>query len=246
VTAGRVKPLTRLVTATAVKTGSTTTAVIDGVTTTVQVARDLTVAAGDVLLVHLHGSAWFASSRHWSAAPAEVDNDTAPNPKPSIVSGTLTITPVSTGSYLAGRGWRTSDDNVRQGQYGGTGLYTGAAFYGTKPRSLTGAVVTAASVAVRRETSPSFGAQTTTLRLITETSRPAGAPTLTSTTTGPSLTVGQTDTAFTVPTSWAQALVDGTAGGLGIYDGDGSPYVVLAGRGAWSPAFTLRITWQRS
>lgn len=236
------KPGTRLVTATAAKAGSTTTAVIDGAIATIEVARDLTVAAGDVLLVHRHGSKWFASSRHWTSAPAEVDNDTAPDPKPATVVGTLIVSPVATGSYASG--WRTADDDTRQGTYGGVGPWVGAAFYGTKPRSLDGATVTAASIAVRREQSPSWSAQTSTLWLVTEADRPAGAPTRTSSTAGPSLKVGE-GAEFTVPTAWAQAIVDGTAGGLGIYDADGSPYVVLAGRGRWSPAWTLKIDWQR-
>ncbi|MEE3918179.1 hypothetical protein V2I01_04775 [Micromonospora sp. BRA006-A] len=40
-------------------------------------------------------------------------------------------------------------------------------------------------------------------------------------------------------------MVDGTAGGLAVYDSSGSPYVRFAGRGSWSPAFTLAISWRR-
>lgn len=238
------KPTTLLATATDAKTGSTTTAVIDGVTTTIQVARDLTVAAGDLLLVHRVGAQWFASSRHYASAVGEVDNDVAPDPQPATYAGILVVAPVDTGSYRSS-GWR-SDTDVRQGEYGGSGNHTGAVFYGGKPRSLAGATVVAASIAVRREVSPSFGATATTMRLVTEATRPSGAPTLTDSTTGPSLAVRETDAAFAIPTGWAQDIVDGNAGGIGFYDADGSPYVVFAGRGSWSPAFTLTINWQRS
>ncbi|MEE3918180.1 hypothetical protein V2I01_04780 [Micromonospora sp. BRA006-A] len=59
----------RLVTATSAKSGSTVTAVVNGVSTTVQVARDLTVAAGDVLLVERVGAQWFAYARVFASAP---------------------------------------------------------------------------------------------------------------------------------------------------------------------------------
>jgi hypothetical protein len=239
-----VKPIALLATAATVKSGSTCTAVIDGATTTIQVARDLTVAVGDVLLVHRVASQWFASSRHFAAAPGAVVNDSAPDPQPSVVTGTLTVAPTLTGTWW-GSGWSTRDDNVRQGQRGAGGNETGAVFYGDKPRSLAGATVVSASVAVRRANSLSFVAQPTTMWLVTEDTRPAGAPTLTSSAAGPQLKVGETDNAFTVPVSWVQAMVDGTAGGLGFYEADGSPYVVLAGRGEWSPAFTLKIKWTR-
>jgi hypothetical protein len=48
-----------------------------------------------------------------------------------------------------------------------------------------------------------------------------------------------------VPTAWAQSMVDGTAGGLAIYEADGSPYVILDGRGRYGSAFALTINWRR-
>jgi hypothetical protein len=83
------------------------------------------------------------------------------------------------------------------------------------------------------------------MRLMTNATRPGGAPTLTSSTSGPSLRRGSTVGAFTIPDSWAQAMVDGTAGGLAFYEADGSPYVILAGRGDYGPAFTMTIRWSR-
>ena len=238
-----------LATATAAKSGSTVTATVNDTTVTVQVARDLTVAAGDVLLVHRVGSQWFASSRLFPAAttPPEVV-EPAPPPKPGTVSGRLVVAPIETRSYRPtgpGPDWRTDEDAVFHGEYGGYGNNTGCAFYGFKPRSLAGATVTSAKIAVRRVQAGVFAAQTSTMRLMTNASRPGGAPTLTSSTTGPRLAVGATNYAFAVPTSWVQAMVDGTSGGLAFFVAGGSPYMKFAGRSAWSPAFTMTIDWTR-
>lgn len=233
-----------LATATTAKSGSTVTAVVNGTPTVIQVARDLAVAIGDVLLVERIGAQWFALGRMFpTAAPPSPVNEPAPDPKPAAVSGALVASPVETRSYRGS--WRTDNTDVYQGQYGGWGNHTGAVFYGSKPRSLAGATVTGATIRVQRISAGAYAAQATTMRLMTNATRPAGAPTLTSTGAGPSLAVGGSTT-FTVPTSWAQAMVDGTAGGIAFFDADGSPYVRFAGRGSWSPAFTLTINWTRS
>lgn len=233
-----------LATATAAKSGSTVVATVNGVSTTVQVARDLTVAAGDVLVVERIGTQWFALARAFAAAPVAPDNAPAPDPKPTVTRGSLVVSPVFTGSYRSS-GWRTDRLDVLQGQYGGNQNHTGCAFYGTKPRSLAGATVTDAKIRVRRRSGGVYAAQTSTLWLVTQATKPAGAPTRTSSTTGPSLAVNATNNAFDIPNSWVQAMVDGTAGGLAVFDSGASPYIVFAGKASWSPAWTLTITWQR-
>lgn len=231
--------------ATAAKSGDTVTAWINGSVVTVKVARDLTVALNDLLLVVRTGMYWVVLQRLGTAAVTPpIDNEAAPNPKPPVTTGTSTFGPVETRSYRNGA-WRTDNDDVYQGQYGGAGNHTGAAFYGSGPRSLAGATVLSAAVQVRRKNSGGItAAQTTTMRLVTEATRPGGAPTLGASTTGPSLAWGQA-TSFTVPTSWAQSLVDGTAGGIGFFVSGGSPYVIFDGRGAYGPSFTITINWSR-
>jgi hypothetical protein len=231
-------------TATAAKSAGAVTAVINGKSTTVRVARDLAVASGDVLIVLRIGSQWWAVARAYESAPAVVDTPTAPDPKPTVVTGSLVVAPIETRSYRGS--WRTDNADVYQGGYGGYGNHTGCVFYGTKPRSLAGATVIDAKIKVRRSSGGVYAAQSTTMRLMTNATRPGGAPTLTSSTSGPSLAVGATNTAFDIPDSWAQSMVDGTAGGLAFFDGDGSPYVRFAGRGTWSAAFTLTIRWSRT
>ena len=241
---GAVGTGTLLAVAASAKAGSTVTASVNGIPTTVEVARDLTVAAGDVLVVQRVGSQWFALGRGYAAAPADVGVSPAPNPKPPSTSGRTAFAPVETRSYRNG-GWRSDNDYVYQGQYGGQGNHTGCAFYGNGPRSLAGATVTAAQINVHRRSSGGITApQTTTMRLVTQRTRPAGAPTLGASTAGPRLGWGGTTT-FAVPTSWAQAMVDGTAGALGFFVSSGSPYVIFSGRSDYGPAFTLTINWSR-
>lgn len=237
-----------LATATTAKAGTTVTAVVNGQPATVQVARDLAVDAGDVLVVNRVGAEWFAVARVYAAATTPADPvGVVPPARPTDTTGQLVVSPVETRSYRPTLGWRTDNTDVYQGQYGGFGLHTGCVFYGTKPRSLAGATVTGATILARRLEGGAYAAQATTLRLMTNATRPAGAPTLLADTTpGPTLAVGATVSPFALPTSWGQALVDGTAGGVAVYDADGSPYVRLAGRASWSPAFTLNLTWQRS
>lgn len=242
----KIKPDNRLATATTIKSGSTCSALVDGTLTTVEVARDLTVAVGDVLFISRFGSQWYALARVYAAAPAAVENDPVPDPKPSIISGTLVISPVFTGSWDGTR-WRTDTTDVYQGIYGtASGNHTGSVFYGDKPTSLAGATINTATIAVRRVArGTSFGTPVTTMRLVTDLSKPVGAPSLSSSTTGPAIGVNATDEAFAIPIAWAQAMVDGTAGGIAFFDATGAPFVAFAGTASWGPAFSLTVNWSK-
>lgn len=228
------------------KTGSTCVAEIGGIETTIEVARDLTVVAGDALLVIRSGSSWYAVCRTGTAAPAAPDTPRPPPPPSAgVQTGRLVISPVETRSRQGSK-WRTDTDDIYQGEYGSNGNHIGCAFYGKKARTIAGATVTGAALKVRRlDKGGTNAAQDTTLRLVAENFRPSGAPTLGSTADGPNLRRGQTDTYVAIPTSFGQALVDGSAGGIAVYEADGSPYVILAGRGSWGPAFTLTLAWRR-
>lgn len=234
---------------------------IQGVTVTVRLVAGVSVSAGDTVLLVKYNQSWFVVGvvREAPVVPPPPDalppspppsNQPVPPPKPTVRTGKLVIAPVATATYRDGK-WRTdvpggiTGGDTLQGVYSGYGNNTGCAFYGRKPRSLAGATVLLARVRVRRLRAGSFAARTTTLRLVTESTRPAGAPSLGSSTSGPSLPVGGQDDAFTIPDSWAQAMVDGTAGGLAVHTTSGSPYVRLAGRASWSPAWTMIIYWQK-
>jgi hypothetical protein len=212
----------------------------------VDVVRDLTLAVGDVVLIARQGSRMWATARLYTAAPSVPVNDTAPPPKPVTISGRLVVAPVYTGSFRGGS-WRTDDLDVFQGRFGGSsfGRNTGAVFYGGAPRSLAGSTVTHASIRVKRLEAGVYGSQTATLWLVTQSTKPAGAPTRTSSTTGPSLAINATNNAFTIPDSWAQAMVNGTSGGLAVHVDADSPYMQFAGKASWSSAWTLTISWTK-
>lgn len=224
---------------------------VGGETVSLNVARGLTLASGDQVVMSRVGSLWIVTSLLGTGTPSAStapDIEKPPPAKPATpITGTLVVVPVETRSYRTGSfaGWRTDNTDVYQGQYGGLGNHTGCAFYGSKPRSLAGATVTSATIRVRRDRAGDFAKQTATLRLVTQATRPAGTPTLTSSTTGPRLAIGATDNSFTVPTSWVQAMVDGTAGGLAVFDSGGSPYMRFAGKGSWSAAWQLTIRYTR-
>lgn len=226
------------------KSGGFITVTINGVDVVCNAPRDITFAAGDVVLVQRKGSQWFVVHRYGTAAPAVPENIPVPEPKPSVTYGTLTTSPVETRSYR-NSSWRTDNADVYHGQYGGNGNHRGCVFYGSKPSSLEGATALSAYIKVRRQGGGAYAKQSTTMYLMTNKTRPSGAPTLTSSVSGPRLAVNTTDSSFTIPTSWAQSMIDGTAGGLAFYDSSGSPYVVFSGKGSWSPAFTLVIKWRR-
>ncbi|HET8716672.1 MAG TPA: hypothetical protein VFM50_02890 [Nocardioidaceae bacterium] len=232
--------------ATAATSSGTVTVNAGGTVVTMNAPRDLTLAAGDPVTYLRVGSTWYVLQRYGTAAAADVDNPAPPPPKPVTVTGSKTFTPVETRSRQGSK-WRTDNDDVYQGQFGGNGNHTGCAFYGNGPRSLAGATVTGVKVKMRRRNAGGItAAQDTTLWLVVQKTRPSGAPTLGgSTIDGPNLAWGQTTT-WTLPDSWGQAMVDGTAGGLAIFESDGSPYVILDGRGRYSASFALTINYTRT
>lgn len=242
-------------------------ATVNGIQITVRTVNALTVAIGDKLLIIRHGSTYYAIAAYTAAPalppnppaagdpPAVSTGDPAPTPKPTITTGSLVCTPVATSTWRDS-GWRTdigssTSADTFQGRYSGSSLgrNSGFAFYGSKPRTLSGATVTQATVRLRRLTSGDYGKRAPTMWLVTESTRPSGFPTLNETTTGPSLgvinQVSPWETTLTLPTSWGQEMVDGTRGGLAINVSSDDPYIRLAGRASWSAAWTLTLYWRR-
>jgi len=226
------------------KSGSTCGVVVGSATVTMQVARDLTIAVGDIVLFARQGSAWWVLQRLYAAAPTPPtppptppDPTPEPPPKPTVTTGTLTCSPVETRSWRTTYGWRSDNTSVYQGEYGGWGNHRGCAFYGSKPRSLAGATVTSAKISLARQSGGSFAAVSGNLVLIAEATRPSGTPTV-SAGTGITLPKVGASSTITVPAAYAQTLVDGSQGGLGLYQSGGSPYARTAG-------WTLSITWRR-
>jgi hypothetical protein len=240
-------PETFLATATSASAAAACTARVNGVELPISLARDLTVASGDVLLVHKVVDRYVGCCRLFTAAPTP-DADQLyeqPDPNTALVQGQTVIMPVFTGTYRDGV-WLTSTSDTMQGAYGGFGNATGVAVYGPKPATLVGATVLQATVRLARGQGGLTTAAATTLRLVTETAQPPGAPTLTSSTAGPTLEPGESLEAFELPVAWGQALADGTAGGLALFDADGDPFARFDGRGTDPTAWMLTVDWERS
>ncbi|WND33944.1 hypothetical protein RI578_06405 [Streptomyces sp. BB1-1-1] len=238
---------------------------VAGIRITARVIAGLTVAPGDSLLIARSLSTYFVqavlqANPNTPPTPPEQgpdetaetpSGDDAPDPKPTITGGTLLVLPVATSTWRDGR-WRTdigpsTNADLYQGRYGGSsyGRSHGFAFYGSRPRSIEGATVTKATLRLRRMRGGDFAARAPTLRLVTQSTRPTGFPTLNETGAGPRLAVDKSVNHFEIPKSWAQAMVDGTRGGIAISIGSDSPYMKFAGRGSWSAAWALTISWRR-
>jgi hypothetical protein len=233
---------------------------IGGFSTTVRITGGVTVVLNDIVLIIRHGSTRFIIStiEPAPAVPAVPDptavtpppSEESPDPDPEIRVGTLIVAPVGTSTYRDGA-WRTDlkalvdSSDVLQGRWTTTyGINTGCAFYGDKPSTLIGATVTGGTLHVKRISAGVFGEQTATLWLITEKTRPSGAPTLSNAIAGPSLPI-DTIMDFTLPTAWVGAIADGTHGGIAVYVSSSAPYMKFAGLNTYSTAFYLTIDWYR-
>lgn len=228
------------------KSGTAVSVNVDGVVLVADVLRDLSVATGDQLILEVVRGRYVAVGRLGTSTPTVpvVPPPTIPS-NPPTTSGTKSISPVQTISRQGSK-WRNDNDDIYQGEYGGQGLHIGCAFYGSRFSSLSGSTVTKTTIKVKRKNGGGVtAAQDTTIWRVTQSTKPSGAPTLSNSIDGPNLRWGEQAT-ITVPNSLGQALVDGTAGGLAIYESDGSPYVILDGKSDYSASFTVNITWVRN
>lgn len=227
--------------------GGTVTVDVGGEQVTVQVARNITtLAAGDLVSLVRHGSTWYAVAQ-LGTAPVDLDTystDAAPTVRPDWVTGQYVLRPVDTGTYRDGVGWRTDTTDLFQGDQSMTGRLTGAAFYGSAPAALDGATVTQAVLKLKRLPAGPWAAAAATVKAVTESTRPSGAPTLTGSLAAPSLTPGGSAD-LDIGTTWGQGLIDGTYGGLAIDVAADTPYLRLAGRDSWAAGMAVVIDWRR-
>ena len=176
-------------------------------------------------------------------APTAPPNPPPVTPPSAPQKRAATLLPTFTGSWRPG-GWR-SDSDVRQGDYG-YGNHVGAAFYGRQLAGLHANLseTRRAVLTYRRTTGGVFAPQSPTVWTLSESSRPAGAPTRLASAAGAAVGVYSDRTAsWQLPQSMTDALLSGTAGGLGIYVAGGSPYIVLLGRSEFASAFQLSVTY---
>lgn len=227
--------------------------VVAGIISTVKVVAGLeAVVAGDVVMILKYGSFRYVTAIIGHGAVIPNGSDPAPNPKPPG-TGSNVFRPVSTSTWRDGR-WLFNESkqaDVIQGRKEGSGpgRNHGFVFYGGKPTSLAGLVVTKATVHIRRNKQDGpRSARAPSLRLVVQSTRPDDTfPTIVDLTTGPSLKPKGTAQRFEIPTAWAQDMVDGTRGGLAVSvpDSGDSPHLNYAGIKSWSAAFVMTIFWRR-
>lgn len=232
---------------------------INGVDVMVRIPSGMTLAVNNPVLIARHGANRFVVARiappPTTTAMVSGDaftppSDDAPSPNPSSVLGSLVCAPQTTGTYRDGI-WRSDlndapdSTDLIQGVWPGFGQNIGAAYYGTTPRTISGTTVQSAVLHLRRLSGGATISESPTLVLLSQSTRPSGTPTVNESITGPLLDIDETTDSFALPASWGQALVDGTRGGIGVYVNADTPYMRLAGKGSWGPAFVLNLTWKR-
>lgn len=223
--------------------GGRVAATLDGSNVTIPILRGLAPAAGDQLLVTRQGRRAYVIGLLGTAATGAAPVSTRPpptadDPTPAAPrTGSTVFKPTSSGSYRNGS-WRGDTNDLYQGDWSGRGINTGAAFYGRGPSGLKPATCTRVRVKLLRQDGGVYGGVNPTLKLWVEKAR-SGAPNEKRSTGGPSLSIGESST-FTLPDSWGQDLIDGTAGGIGIKVGGSSPYVHLDG-----PSMAVLIDWRK-
>lgn len=196
-------------------------------------------APGDVVFIDWQSTTPRVISTGAPSTPTEAPGapaapkPTPPAAPPKIQTGVLYVTALGSGGYTSSAGWSTP--RPVQGSTG-TLVYTGAWFYGTKPRQLRGRTVT--RFAFRLPSHTTLKAFTVNLYRHTSNTRPSGNV---SRVAGPSSVASSTSARWiTLPTSWGQAIVD-SGGGIAIY---GSPFGALKGITEDAASGQLRIDWR--
>lgn len=167
--------------------------------------------------------------------PPDPDDPDAGQPPEEPTVTTVRLNPTATGTARGGS-VRPDTQDLYQGDWTGRGINAGMAVY--KARQLSGTVLSA-KVRIKRLDGGVFAAEAPTLRLMTQDSL-VGNPTWQDSKVGPALKAGETATVG-LPDAWGQALIEGTAGGIGIYVPSTSPYVHLAGKAQGFMTVTLKI-----
>ena len=183
------------------------------------------------------GQVWYDTSGvTFATGNQTTESNTAP-----VVSGTKTITIKS--SY--GDTYRSSvynnwkkDGTARQGDYG-YGDCTGCWFFGTAFAELKGKTISKVQITITRNSGGSYSAVGLVVRTHNYSSRPSGAPTLSSSSYGTlSLATGATGTLTITNSAVLNGISNGTIKGFGIRTTyDSAHYAVCSG------SVTVKITY---
>lgn len=174
----------------------------------------------------------------WNVYPTIVSGPTAPNP--------FTVNAVSSGSYRSSDKWGGRNYPAQGAYLSQYGYYQGAFFYGSGAfADIRGKTVTKITWTVGRKNEAGVISNVPVYAALhSHVVRPGGAPNFT--TGGRKIGVldrNETDT-FTLPDSWGQALVDGTAKGIGFLKLSTSNYSVYKGVPDGASQGRIVITWR--
>jgi hypothetical protein len=168
--------------------------------------------------------------------------DMANTPPAAPVEFTKSLRPIFTGTYRADA-WRTDTTDLHQGQGTLAGIEYGAAYYGDALTALGASEARSGTVRIQRMRAGFAAPAVPKLRLLTDREQPAGFPGYSAEIDGPALEIGESAT-VTLPLTWVAALLDGSAGGIGIGRAADLAYMRLAGPSSWSPAMELTLTYR--
>lgn len=208
-----------------------------------------TVTVDDVVLLLRHNGRFYCLGAVNAAPVTPPDHDDSDDEPPAPTTRTRTFRPTSTGTWRISTGW-LSTSNLYQGIASpGAHRNIGAAFYGNGPGGLGVPVSAAVSARVRikRIAGGYKNAQRPTFRLLASNHRENVAPGGYANFLGPAIVPGATQN-VPLPIEWAQELIRGRAGGIGIaVPNEGLyPYIGLAGKSTWGPAMELTLTYRTS
>lgn len=160
---------------------------------------------------------------------------TPPAPPPKIQTGVLYVVATGSAGYTPTRGWNLS--YPIQGTEGGR-TWTGAWFYGTRPRQIKGRTVTKIMFRLPAMRGGAVAGDAVHLYTHASNSRPSGNVSLVA---GPYNVTARTSARWvTLPTAWGQAIVD-SGGGIAIH---GTPMVWLTGITRDAASGQLAISWR--
>ena len=217
-------------------------------------SRALTPAVGDIVVLdRTRSGMWAATGLLFPsvpAAPAAIPPGerppAPPPPKKTTVTKTTAYSATYSGTYRPQGGWRTDNDEVRQGSYAGDGPNQGLWTYGSAvTKALLGSTAVSGTLTVKRISGGVYAAQPISFYETAAGSKPGGAPSwVGGAFTTVNLKVGQ-QANITLPTAVIGRLISGATKGIGISTGS-SPYAVLAGRKTLSVSGRLIITSTRT
>jgi hypothetical protein len=186
------------------------------------IPRDLTVAVDDLVLVGTDAGTWvlvrLGTGTLWTIPP-DMATWTPPAPGRSQEA----VSPVGSGSWRGGA-WRSDTSQLYCGDWSGKGVNQGGVWYGTGFRGR--GTLSGLKVPLIRRAGGVNGAQTPTMLLLPNDTRPGSWSAPVATVAGPALSINVW-TDWYPPGAWLTALENGSAGGIGIGQAGASPYIVI-------------------